>query len=230
MSEKRTSGAAMRLQRNVLIELDYAVLHALKPQAEACRAVLTKSGLTLDDPLFMRFFFGKTLAQGVDSMAGKEGKTVDVPAVAAEIGEACRIATMGAMPDAKSVCASFVKDVLARELRVFFVTGMPESDVQQALGDLCGGQATVVSEPYSVCGCYAWDNWRRVVRKLQIRERLSVAVVGSGLSGKGALSTGMHVIARPDPLAESQDYSGTDMLTQKLDAAVRNEVLRVLRL
>lgn len=231
MTEKLTSSnAAKQLQRTVLIELDFAVLHALKPQAAACRDVLAKSGIVLDEALFMRFFVGKTMANGVTAMAQRAGKTINVPVVVGELTEACRLATLRAMPEAREICGTFVKELLAKGLSVAFVTGVPESDAQQALGDLCGENAALVSEPQVLCGCYGWESWRRAVRKLQIRERLSVALVGGGLSSKGALSAGMHVVVRADPLADCQDYSGVDLMTQKLDAAVRAEILRLLRL
>lgn len=230
MTEKRTSTSAVQLQRTVLIELDFAVLHTLKVQAAACREVLEKSGIVLDDSLFLRYFVGKTMTQGTHAIAQRDGKTIDVPAVAGELTAACRAATLRAMASAKDVCGAFVRELTDKDLHVVLVTGVPEADAQQALGELCGGKAVLLSEPQVLCGCYGWDSWRRAVRKLQIRERLTIALVGSGLSSKGALSVGMHVIVRPDPLAECQDFSGADAMVQKLDASVRAEVLRLLRL
>jgi hypothetical protein len=202
----------------------------MKPQAKACREVLAKSGITLDELLFLRLFVGKTMAQGAAAAAQRDGKTIDVSAVAAELTEACRAATLRAMSGAKDICESFVKGMVAKGLRVGFVTGVAESDAQPVLADLCGENAILVSEPQVLCGCYGWESWRRAVRKLQIRERLTVAMVGSGLSGKGALSAGMHVVVRADPLAEFQDYSGIDLMVTKLDDGVRSEVLRLLRM
>jgi hypothetical protein len=231
MTEKQTpASTAKQLQRTVLIELDFAVAHALKPQAAACRDVLAKSGIELDESLFLRHFVGKTMTQGVSAMAQRSGKTVDVAAVVAELTEACRGATVRCLTGVKEVCGAFIKELAAKGLHVAIVTGVPESDAQQALGDLCSDGVVLLSEPQVLCGCYGWESWRRAVRKLQIRERLTVALVGGGLSSKGALSSGMHVIVRADPLAEFQDYSGVDLMVQKLDSSVRAEVLRLLRI
>ena len=38
----------------------------------------------------------------------------------------------------------------------------------------------VVSEPPQFADGYGWENWRRVCRRVDVHERLSVAVVGSG--------------------------------------------------
>lgn len=230
MSEAQTIGSAVKMQNAVLIDLDYAVLQAMKPQIQASCEVLSKAGVTLDEFQFLKNFAGKNLEQRLNFLAQSEQKALNASVLATEISDKMGKVTLGLLSDSKkqlSVLVSLLKK--DRQTLVGILSALPEEILREQLGDLIDENVNVFSEPQIVIGGFSWENWRRLSRKLQIRERMTVAIIGSGVSTKSALAAGMHVIVRPDPMLEYQDFSGADSLCQTFDESIASIVDRLLR-
>ena len=56
-----------------------------------------------------------------------------------------------------------------------------------------------------------------------------MAVAGSGFSVKGALTTGMGVMVKGNPLTEHQDVGGCDVRIAEYSAGLSDEVIHILR-
>jgi hypothetical protein len=216
------------VQRAVFVELDYAVVHGMKDYADAASTVLAPHGIRVDPVMFARYFCGKTGAGAVSAVLAKAGVSAEAGPLAAQILEGFTTALAARVPSVKGLCAKFTPALLARETQVIWVTQLPEADVAAMLGDVIREGVQVLSEPCSHIGCYGWDNWRRICRKLNVYERLSLAVVGSGLSAKGAIAAGLYAAACIDPLAQNQDCSGVDALAETVGESLSKEALRIL--
>jgi len=212
------------LQRVVFVELDVAVLHGLKDYAASANNVLAPHGITVDDVAFARFFIGRTGSAAVAAALGKAGATGDADALASRILDEFKPALLKRVASVKAACAKFAAPLLARDIRVAWVTQLSEADVREALGE----GALVMSETAQLVGCHGWESWRRLCRKLNVHERLCAAVVGSGPSAKGAVSSGLYVAACADPLAQNQDFGGVDVMAETINEALAKDVLRML--
>ena len=169
------------LQRAVFVELDYAVLRGMKNYADAASAVLAPHGIQVDPVVFARYFCGKTGAGAVSAVLAKAGVSAEEGPLVTQILEGYKTALAARVPSVKAVCAKFTPALLAKETRIIWVTQLPEADVAAMLGDVVKDGVQVITEPCSHLGCYGWENWRRMCRKLNVHERLSVAVVGLSL-------------------------------------------------
>ncbi len=216
------------LQRAVFVELDYAGLHGMKDYADSATAVLSPHGITVDPVLFARFFSGRTGSSAVAAVLKKAGVAAEAGPLASEILEGCKRSLLRRVPSLKSACAKFAAPLLAQDIFVVFVTQLAEAEAREALGDVVKEGVQVMTEPSQHIGTYGWESWRRLSRRLNVHERLCAAVVGSGLSAKGAVSSGLYAAACIDPLAQHQDFSGVNVFADGIDEALAKEMLRML--
>lgn len=216
------------LQRGVIVEFDFAVLPGHRLLLDICCARLSTEGVKLDAALMARFMGGKSFSSGLNALCNKQQKTVDVPAVIAECNEQFAAALTKKLPDASAGFKDFVASLLAKDLKVVLVSRV-ESDAVRALFPAASEKLVIVHETANSFGFCSWDGWRRVARKNDLHERLCVAVAGSGFSVKGALTSGMGVLVKDNPMTEHQDVSGCDLRTGEYAAGLANDVTRILR-
>ena len=124
--------------------------------------------------------------------------------------------------------AEFVSALLSKGLKVVLVS-RAESEAVRALFPAATEKLVVLHEAPNSFGFCSWDGWRRIARKNDLHERLCVAVAGSGFSVKGALTTGMGVMVKSNPLTEHQDFGGCDVRIGEYAAKLSDEVVRILR-
>jgi len=223
-----TNSTGAHLQRGVIVEFDFAVLPGHRLLLDICCARLAKEGVKLDATLMARFMGGKSFSSGLNALCNKQQKTVDVPAVIAECNEqfaAALTAGLSAMP---ATFVDFVSALLAKGLKVVLVS-RAESEAVRALFPATAEKLVVLHEAPNSFGFCSWDGWRRAARKNDLHERLCVAVAGSGFSVKGALTTGMGVMVKGNPLTEHQDVGGCDVRIAEYSAGLSDEVIHILR-
>ena len=215
-------------QRAVFVELDYAVLHGMKHYVDAANTVLSPIGVTVDAIGYARFLSDHTKASGVAALLEHAGVSQEAAPLAAEILAANKKALVAHVPEVKKTCAKFIAPLLAKDVCVAFVTQADAAEVTEALGDVVVEGVQVLQEPTQHVGGYSWDNWRRLCNRLEVHERLCAAVVGSGISAKGAMATGLYLSACIDPLAQYQDFSGVETFAEAIDETLAQELLRML--
>ena len=220
-----SSGA--QLQRGVIVEFDFAVLSGHRPLLDTCSARLAKEGVKLDATLMARCMGGKSFSVGLNALCNRQEKTVDVPTVIAECNEAFAAALKGELASVPAGFVEFVSALLSKGLKVVLVSRVDVESVK-ALFPAATEKLVVLHEAANSFGFTSWDGWRRAARKNDLHERLCVAVVGSGFSVKGALTSGMGIMAKVNPLTEHQDFSGCDKRIEAYSAALADDVVRVL--
>ena len=107
------SSQAARLQRGVLVEFDFAVLDGHPLFLEACQTRLEREGIKLDAQGMARSMGGRSFSSGLNALASRKQKTLDVPTVMAECDAAFteKLATkLSAVP---AGFQAFVKALLA---------------------------------------------------------------------------------------------------------------------
>ena len=224
------SSQAARLQRGVLVEFDFAVLDGHPLFLEACQTRLEREGIKLDAQGMARSMGGRSFSSGLNALASRKQKTLDVPTVMAECDAAFteKLATkLSAVP---AGFQAFVKALLAKKIKVVLVTRLESEAVSSVLADVQNEKFAVLHDTPSGFGFTTWGGWRRAARKNGLHERLCMAVAGSGFSVKGALRNGMGAIARPNPLTEYQDFGGCDVFISEYTAALADDAARILRM
>jgi hypothetical protein len=219
-----------RIPRGMIVEFDYAVLPGHQLLLDVCKAQFAEVGLKVDASLMARHMYGKSFAHAMTALMASQNKTVDVSAII----PLCNVAFSTALTNALAteVPAGFMKfvdTVLAKEVKVIIIS-RANTDAVRALFSNTDENLVVQTDTSSGFGFLGWDVWRRAARKNDLRERLCVAVTGSGFSVKGVLTSSMGALSKDNPLIAYQDFSGADVAIQKYDAALANEVTRILRI
>jgi beta-phosphoglucomutase-like phosphatase (HAD superfamily) len=218
-------------QRGVLVEADLVMLAGTELFFQSCLARLEKEGVKLDRSLFLRFLFGKSLVRGMTALLEKLGKSADA---AAALSADCMEAYLAALPNAsgkaRDSVLAFIKDVSERGVKVGLMTQLPEADAKELFADLLGSpNVTVLAEPAHHACVHGWEGWRRAARKLQVGERLCVALA-SPASSRGALAAAMRLVVVQDPVQDHFDCGGADMVVETLTPAIRTAALRLLKI
>ena len=217
------------LQRGVIIEFDFAVLDGHAFLLDVCRARLETEGVKFDAPLMVRSMGGRSFSSGINALANKQGKTIDVPTVVADCNAEFVDKLTEALAKVPESFVKFVKAALAKDLRVIIVTRLESDAVLPVLG-IEDERLTVLHDIPNGFGFNTWEGWRRAARKNNLHDRLCVAVAGSGFSVKGAINSGMFVFVKPNALTEHQDFSGCDTVITEYAASLADDMTRLLRI
>jgi hypothetical protein len=220
-----------RLQRGVLVEFDFAVMPGHEIMLDVCRQELAKVGLKIDEVVMARSMFGRSFVAALSATCRAQGvaaaEVSDLAATCNRIFAERITAKIGGIP---AGFKDFVGANAARGLKTVLFSRADEESLKAAFSALPEDKLSV-SEDITSSFCFtSFEGWRRFARKNGLHERLCVAIAGSGLSVKGALTTGIGSILRDNALAAYQDSSGCDKQIESFDAALLADVLRLLHL
>jgi len=221
---------AAQLQRGVIVEFDFTVLGGHALLLDICIARLAKDNVKFDASLMARSMGGKSFSSGLNALCNKQQKTIDVPAVVGECQELYSEALQGSLSQVPAGFVAFVKALLAKGLKVVLVSRADADAVKAVFGDVESDKLVITHDVSNGFGFCSWDGWRRAARKCDLHERLCVAVAGSGYSVKGALTSGLGVMVKVNPLTEHQDISGSDVQIGEWSAGLADEVTRLLHI
>ena len=216
------------LQRGLLVEADMTVLPGMNLFLEASRARLAQEGIQVDRDLFLRFLFGKQPVRGMSALLERSGKKGDAAALASECTAAYLAALEGAGKQANEPVLTFVREVAGQGFKVGLITQLPDSTARQVFAGVLGESVGVISESPVNIGVQGWEGWRRASRKLQVRERLCVAL-SSPASARWALAASMRVVVLMNPMQEHLDTGGADVLCETLNASVRASAMALFK-
>lgn len=223
-----SNSSSAQLQRGVIVEFDFAVLPGHTFLLDIYGARLAKEGVKLDAMLMARHTGGKSFSSGINALCNRQQKTVDVPAVIAECNEQFAATVTGAVSSVPAGFTDFVKALLAKGLKVVLATRGDVDAVKAAFAGVATDKLVVVHDASGGFGFLSWDGWRRAARKGDLHERLCVGVAASGYSVKGALTSGLGVMVKVNPLTAHQDVSGSDCSVGEFSAGLADDVTRIL--
>lgn len=221
------------LQYAVVIEFDYAVLPGRRMLGEICAKRFAKDSIPSDIASVSRYVNGHHFAHGLRELCEAKGcVTIDVPSVVTDCQEEFSAAIAKAADDVPGSFKTFLKSLLevAPNLKVVLATSACADAVKSAFADIESENFSVVRINSAVFGGNAWDSFRILCHNEGLLERLSVAVVGSGASTRGAIAAGMNVVAKVSPETDFEDFTGCDRLTDDLTGEIIDDIKRLLRL
>ena len=220
------------LQYAVIVEFDYVAIPGRRMLGEVCAKSFAKDSIPSDVASISRYVNGRNFAHGLRELCEAKGcAAVDVPSVVAD----CQERFASAVASVSEVSAEFVAFVKAlleirSNLKVVIATSSDVAAVKALFSDIDSPNFSVVRITSSIFGGNAWDSFRILCHNEGLMERLSVAVVGSGASTRGAISAGLGAIAKVCPETDFEDFTGCDRLTDKLTVDIVDDVKRLLRM
>jgi len=218
-----------RVQRGMIVEFDYVVLPGHQLLLDVCKAQFEEVGLKVDAALMAHHMYGKSFANALNALASSQQKTVDAHAIIPVCNTAFSAALTAALADVPAAFVKFVEAVVAKGVKVIIIS-RANAEAVRALFPNVTDNLVVQTDTSSGFGFLGWDVWRRAARKNDLRERLCVAVTGSGFSVKGVLTSSMGAMYKDNPLVAYQDFSGGDVAIREFDAALVGDVARILRI
>lgn len=216
-----------QLQRGVIVEFDFAVLPGHRLLSDVCGARLAQDGVAFDASQMVRLMVGKSFSTGLNALCNRQQKTIDVPAVIADCQEKFASALKDSLSAIPAGFVEFVQALASKGMKIVLIS-RADPDAVRALFPAID-KLVVQHETTNGFGFCNWDGWRRAARKNDLHERLCVAVAGCGCSVKGALSAGMGVFVKTNPMTDYQDVSGSDCIVETFAAGLADDVVRILR-
>lgn len=220
-----------KLPRGVVVEFDFTALDGADILFKVAKKHLEGCGIDLTVKLEAMHLVNGNCQGALDELFTALGKRHDPAKAAREImdafqAELSRSAAAAVTPGFKA----FVNALTAKGLHVIVSTRADLESFKPALADLDQNLVTAYSEPSRTYGNCKWDAWRRCIRANDLHELLTVAITGSGYGVKSALVAGMSVIAMIHDHVAYQDFGGADYVAEEFNAALADEVLRMLHL
>ena len=217
MSEKEIGVTQVMSSKRVLVvELEMALWPGVQRTFDVLSAVLKKRNVSLDKAGFVRFFLSKKFRTGYTDIMISSGKNGDVDAMMEETQEALGASLsnkdgmygLGKVLDAArekgmELCVITQSDVEMTTDMVTAAGGTPEETVE-----IEGNTDLVCVNPVEI--------WKRALRETVAYPRLSLGIVCSSGSVKGALASGIRVAAITSELTAGGDFSGADVVVDDL--------------
>ena len=226
-NEKKDS----KVQRGILVEIDVAVMPCHQIMLDICTEQLSKEGLEFNAVVMARYMFGRSFVAGLSALCrNQEVSSFEVSEMAAKCNKIFAERIKAELKNVPAGFKDFVNAAAKRGLKTVLFSKIDGEELQAIFPDLSEKQLCV-SEDLTSSFCFtSWEGWRRFARKNGLHERLCVSVAGSGLSVKGALTSGISSIIKDNAIVAYQDISGFDKQIEKFDAGLVDEVARLLHL
>jgi len=217
--------------RGVIVEFDFTAVDGAQLLFDIAKKRLAEDGVDLDIKLEATHLVGGNYQGGVTELFSALGCKSDPVKTARDLAEAFK----GAVTEHTAAAVTpgfigFIKALSAKGIKTIVATRGDVAALQKALEGLDSDLCVVYQETSSTYGNCKWDAWRRVCSPNGLHEMLTVAVAGSGAGVRSALVAGLSAIGVVHPHTEYQDFGGADVVVEKIDASLADEVLRMLHM
>lgn len=226
MSEEKKS-----LPRGVIIDFDFTALDGAQLLFDVAKQQLAASGIDLTVKLEALHLVGNNYQGGLDELAQKLGVSLDAAAMARDLAAAFNAALAEKIASAATPgFKAFVKALTDQGLRVVVASRAGVEALAPALEGLDPELVVPYLEQSPTYGNGKWDAWRRACNANGLVNLLTVGVTGSGKGVKAVLWAGLSALAIVHSHVAYQDFGGADMVAEAFDAALADDVLRMLHL
>lgn len=219
------------LPRGVIIDFDFTALDGAQILFDVAKQQLAASGIDLTVKLEALHLVGNNYQGGLDELAQKLGVALDAAATARDLATAFNAALAEKVATAVTPgFKAFVKALTDHGLKVVIASRAGAEALAPALEGLDSELVVPYSEQSPTYGNGKWDAWRRACNANGLVNLLTVGVTGSGKGVKAVLWAGLSALAVVHPHVAYQDFGGADTVAEAFDAALADDVLRMLHL
>ena len=219
------------LPRGVIIDFDFTALDGAQILFDVTKQQLAAAGIDLTVKLEALHLVGNNYQGGLDELAQKLGVALDAAATARDLATAFNAALAEKVATAVTPgFKAFVKALTDHGLKVVVASRAGAEALAPALEGLDSELVVPYSEQSPTYGNGKWDAWRRACNANGLVNLLTVGVTGSGKGVKAVLWAGLSALAVVHPHVAYQDFGGADTVAEAFDAALADDVLRMLHL
>ncbi len=217
--------------KGCIIEADTLLLGGIGHAHEICGRHMRKAGLPFDDGLFGRYLLGVHLESGVNRLLQANGRSGG-----SETAHAVRddylLALAGSKLAADAPAVKLVQALAARNVKLGLLTRLDGEKAAAVLAPVleCGPVTLLSEQQPALVGGFPWDVWRRAIQRLQMEDRLCVALVASAASCKAALAAGLPTVVVTSEHTAHQDFSGASHVADEWSPHVTEAIMDTLRI
>lgn len=222
-----SAGGAKQVRRALMFELDHVATKGRELKLEVLRSVLKGARVDVSDVLYARYCLDAPLAYGLSSLFKALGKG----AVPEELADKLKGALDSAFRDSTlkldSSCEAAVKAALKLEARVGAVSNLDPA-IAEVLARTLGltDMGVVLTSACRGHGrAFGAEHWMPLARRLEVGPPRCVVICTNVASFRAALMTRMRCIVKIDHFNGYQDFTGADVISEKLESA---HVIRLL--
>jgi beta-phosphoglucomutase-like phosphatase (HAD superfamily) len=225
------SQAGVEPFKGCIVDVDALLLGGIGHAYEVCERHMSKAGLPFDVGLFGRYLLGVHFESGVNRLLQAKGRGGGVEAAHAVRDEyLAALASSTLASDAPAV--KLIQALSAQNIKLGLLTRLDGEKADAVLAPVLGcAHVTLLAEQQpALVGGFPWDAWRRAIQRLQMEDRLCVALVASAASCKAALAAGLPAVVVTNALTAHQDFSGASHVADGWSQNLTQALLGVLRI
>lgn len=225
------SQAGVEPFKGCIVDADTLLLGGLGHAYAVCERHIRKAGMPFDAGIFGRYLLGVHLESGLNRLLQSHGRSGGADAAHAMRDEYLTALAAGSLaPDAPA--AKLIETLSAQHIKVGLLTRLDGEKAGAALAPAlaCPHVALYPEQQPVLVGGFPWDVWRRAVQRMQMEDRLCVALVSSAASCKAALAAGLPVAVVTDELTAHQDFSGAGYVGDGWSQSLTQGLLTLLRI
>ena len=218
-------------QKAVVFDLENTAYHGRRRTFEIVAETVKSEGIKLSDSLFSRYCVQKGIRNGMAAMIREQGKGKgDADKLAASVAERLRttLTEDPGKPDAGLV--KLLAKAAGQGLRIGALSFLERADAEALAGKLTPEDAApeVLVAAADVDVHAKAEPWVRLAAQLGAELPACLSVTSDGRTFRATLAAGMSGVVVHDSWTEFQDYSGADLVCDKLDDSVVSFVLERL--
>jgi len=221
----------MKYIRGVVVEFDFTVLDGAQLLFDIAKKRLAQDGIDLTIKLEAKHLAGGNYQGGMTELFNALENKNDPATTAHELADAFKAAVTERIPTAITQgFKDFITALNAKGIKVVVASRGNVEVLQKALEGLDKELCVAYQESSTTYGNCKWDAWRRACVPNGLHEMLSVAVAGSGAGVKSALVAGLSAIGVVHPHTAYQDFGGSDVVVESIEASLADTALRMLHM
>ncbi len=220
-----------KITKGVIVELDYTAIDGASILFDLAKKQLAEDGIDLNIKLEALHLVGGNYQGAFAELFRKLDKDLDAAAYARKLNELfVEAVTAELRKGLSSEFKAFVKALTDKGVKVVVATRANQEVAKEALAGLDENLVVPYAETAMTYGNGKWDAWHRALLANELIDVFTVGVTGSGAGVKAVLVAGMSALAVINPHVSYQDFGGADAVSEKFDATLAKEALRMLRI
>ncbi len=220
-----------KVMRGVIVELDYTAIDGASILFDLAKKQLAEDGIDLTIKLEALHLVGGNYQGAFAELFRALDKDLDAAAYARKLNDSfVEAVTAEVKKGLSSEFKAFVRTLADKGVKVVVATRANQEAAKEALAGLDENLVVPYTETAMTYGNGKWDAWHRAMHATGLYDVFTVGVTGSGAGVKAVLVAGMSALAVVNAHVAYQDFGGADAVSEKFDAKLAKEALRMLHI
>lgn len=216
----------------LLFELEFVAMDSRQAAYDLLQNLLGEHRLELTPVLFSRYALHPSPKQYMPALLDALGaKKVNADKLATELVNGLAMYYSSNETALNPIAGQMLKLAQERGIALGVLSAQPEVAAEALIARLNLDADTMTLFAYDAAEHPVFpraDMWLKITKSLGRSPRSCVAMVGSSVSAKSALSSGMRCVALPDAFTAFQDFGGADAVLEDSSAEDLAELIELL--